>query len=51
MRKLLAFLGLGVPIKYVDQFEMERVFSNGVCAKSIKFRISHDIYCQLVVSL
>ena len=25
MRELLAFLGLGVPMKYVDQFEMEGV--------------------------
>jgi hypothetical protein len=26
MRELLAFLGLGVPMKYVDQFGMEGVF-------------------------
>ena len=26
MRELLAFLGLGVPVKYVDQFKMEGVF-------------------------
>ena len=25
MRELLAFLGLGVPMKYVDQFGMEGV--------------------------
>jgi hypothetical protein len=25
MRELLAFLGLGVPMKYVDQFRMEGV--------------------------
>jgi hypothetical protein len=25
MRELLAFLGLGVPMKYVDQFGMKRV--------------------------
>ncbi len=26
MRELLAFLGFGVPMKYVDQFGMEGIF-------------------------
>jgi hypothetical protein len=33
MRELLAFLGLGVPIKYVDQFEMKGVVYNIVSRK------------------
>ena len=33
MRELLAFLGLGVPMKYVDQFGMEGM--EGVLVKQI----------------
>jgi hypothetical protein len=40
MKELLAFLGLGVPIKYVDQFEME-----GVSFISLKY-----IYSLLIAS-
>ena len=28
MGKLLAFFGLGIPIKYVDQFRMDEVLLN-----------------------
>ena len=31
MRELLAFLGLSVPMKYVDQFGMEGVYECGQC--------------------
>ena len=30
MRELLAFLGLGVPMKYVDQYGMEGVDCNNL---------------------
>ncbi len=30
MRELLAFVGLSVPMKYLDQFGMEGVNSNGI---------------------
>ena len=40
MRELLAFLGLGVPMKYVDQFGMEGVTSRGDDSPPQKFQYS-----------
>ena len=40
MRELLAFLGLGVPMKYVDQFGMEGV----VYAISYLYTVSNNSF-------
>ena len=43
MRELLAFFGLSVPIKYVDQFGMEGVF--------FYYTLMHMSYTNMILPL